>query len=307
MRKRQKEVLEKILSNPVQWDCSMKRYTSFSVGGTADALVRVQNNRELQELLCFLEQDMIGWRVVGKGTNILVRDEGFSGIIILLAGEFETIVEKESKRDTSVILEVGCGCGIGRLGRYCADKGFSGLEFTTGIPGSLGGAVLMNAGAWGKEMASVVKKISLLTRYRIEQLENEDLDFAYRCWPGFEKYKDKAVIVKTEIKLKKRDAGRIEDECRDLLEKRKKKQPIRFANAGSFFKNPPGDSAGRLIEASGLKGMSVGEAMVSEQHANFLVNRGGATARDILSLMAIVQEKVGKDSGVDLHPEIHII
>lgn len=307
MNKRQKEELVSILRGPIQWDGSMKKYTSFSAGGIAEAVVKVETLEELQQLLCFFIKEAMSWRVVGKGTNTLVRDQGFAGVIILLAGDFKAIRENDPTTKDAVLLQVGCGCGFGSLGRYCIENGISGMEFTTGIPGSLGGAVMMNAGAWGKDMASVLQKVSLLTCDGLEQLELDELNFVYRGWPGYERYKDRAVIVEAEVELKRGEPFSIKAECQRLLDKRRLKQPLHFAHAGSFFKNPPGDSAGRLIDASGLKGLTVGGAMVSEQHANFLVNTGQATAKDILGLMKMVQEKVVRDSGIDLVPEIHII
>jgi len=303
----QRETLSVILSQPVKLDCSMKSYTSFSVGGVAEAVVKVVNITELQRLLCFLQEEKIAWRAVGRGTNLLVRDEGYSGVIVLLAGDFRIIGEKLSTTDESVVLTVGCGCGLGRLGQYCIEQGLSGLEFTSGIPGSVGGAVLMNAGAWGRELSSVIKSVTVLTCDAMTKLLKNELDFTYRCWPGFSRFYERAVIIEAELELSEGDEITIKEECRTLLKRRKKSQPVQYANAGSFFKNPPGESAGRLIEASGFKGMTVGGAMISEQHANFLVNRGGATASDIFSLMKIVQKKVIKESGVRLEPEIHFI
>jgi len=303
----QKEKLSALLQQPVGWDCSMKRYTSFSIGGVAEAVTKAENIYELQQLLSFLAAEIIPWRVIGRGTNLLVRDEGFPGVIVLLGSGFQIIGDKVSTADSSVILPVGGGCGLGRLSRHCMDQGLAGLEFTSGIPGSVGGAVLMNAGAWGGELSEVVRSVTLVTAETTIKLSGDDLSFTYRCWPGFVDYQGRGVIVEAEFELSTGDSTTIKEECKTLLDKRKQKQPLEYANAGSFFKNPHGDSAGRLIEASGLKGKAIGGAMVSEQHANFIVNRGEATATDILSLMKIIQEKVMKDSGVKLDSEVHFI
>lgn len=302
-----KERLESLLENPVEWGRSLGKYTSFSIGGPADAVAIVETKKELRALLGFVAEEKLPWRVLGRGTNVLARDEGFAGVILLLGEEFKSVGEPQEKSAGTMVLQSGGGCGLGKLSYSCIEMGLSGLEFGCGIPGSLGGAVVMNAGAWGEDMASVVRSVTLVTAVGEMTLAGEELDFGYRHWRGFEQYQGKAVVTAVELGLVKKDPKEIRDRCSNFQERRKAAQPIPYANAGSFFKNPKNDSAGRLIEASGLKGTSIGGAMVSEQHANFLVNRGGATASDMLSLMKVVQDRVRNDKGIKLEPEVHFI
>jgi len=302
-----KEKLSEMFSGQVQWNCSLKEYTTFSIGGRAQALVKVKDRNELQGLLRFVDEEGLLWRVIGRGSNLLVNDNGFPGIIIVLQGDFLQIKKILAEHTENVAFRVGAGCSLGRLLKTCVDGGFTGLEFTVGIPGTVGGALVMNAGAGGEELGAVTGKVTLMTRNGIIELDKNELDFAYRSWRGFEKYRLKAVVFEAEFFLEKGDTLQIKALCQDLSERRKRTQPLEYPNAGSFFKNPEGDSAGRLIEASGCKGMNVGGAVVSEKHANFLVNCGDATASDVLKLMKQIQKKVRKNSGVQLLPEVHFL
>jgi len=302
----QQQRLTGLVTQPIKWHCSLHRYTSFAIGGPADAVVKVELVRELQPLLLFLTEENIPWRVLGRGTNLLVRDEGFPGVIVLLGGEFEAIGEEEGA-DGLALLRVGAGCGLAKLSRRCSELGLTGLEFGCGIPGTIGGAVIMNAGAWGRDMASLLQSVTLVTATKEIVLSRRELDFSYRCWNDFILYQGRAVVAAAVLALRRGDVETITATCKTLLERRRSSQPSEYASAGSFFKNPPHDSAGRLIEASGLKGLTVGGAMVSERHGNFLVNTGGATADDVLCLMKIIQEKIKVDFGIDLEPEVHLI
>ncbi|MFW2369143.1 MAG: UDP-N-acetylmuramate dehydrogenase, partial [Desulforhopalus sp.] len=266
-----------------------------------------EKKKELGPLLDFLAEEKLHWRVLGRGTNVLARDEGFAGVILLLGTEFQAVGEPLEYSSGAISLQGGGACSLGKLSHTCIDLGLSGLEFGCGIPGTLGGAVIMNAGAWGGDMASVVRKVTLVTKDGIKTVSGEELDFCYRRWRGFEKYQGKAIVTEVDLELVREAPAEIRSRCRTLQERRKSGQAIPYANAGSFFKNPLNDSAGRLIEACGLKGTSIGGAMVSEQHGNFLVNRGGATASDVLSLMKVVQDRVRNDNGIDLEPEVHFI
>jgi UDP-N-acetylmuramate dehydrogenase len=303
-----KERLESLLEQPVEWGRSLDHYTSLGIGGPADAVATVEKKNELGPVLRFLAEEKLRWRVLGRGTNVLARDEGFAGVILLLGTEYQTVGEPvEISESGAALLQGGGGCSLGRLSRSCIAQGLSGLEFCCGIPGTLGGAVVMNAGAWGGDMASVVRRVTLATADGEKTLAGGELDFCYRRWRGFEQYQGQAVVTEVEFALQRGDREEIKKRCRTLQERRKAAQPVPYANAGSFFKNPPNDSAGRLIEACGLKGTSIGGAMVSEQHGNFLVNRGKATASDMLSLMKVVQNRVKNDNGIELEPEVHFI
>ncbi len=307
MNSRQQEKLAGLISQPIEWQCRLDRYTSLSVGGPADAVVKVASRDELQALLNFLSEDQIPWQIIGRGTNLLVRDSGFAGVIILLDGEFVTISRESAIDADTTIIRAGAGCSLARISFNCIEWRLTGLEFAVGIPGSLGGAVIMNAGAWGGEMSAIVESVRIITADGEKRFARGELDFSYRCWNNFAAVRGKAIVTEAELKLKAGDPEIIRQYCSELQDRRKKSQRCKYPNAGSFFKNPVNDSAGRLIDASGLKGLTIGAAMVSEQHGNFLVNKGGATADDVLKLMKLVQEKVKIDSGVELEPEVHFI
>ncbi len=303
-----KEVLKKRLNDllglPVLWDCPLKNYTSFHIGGPAEALVQVQSLEELGKLLQIFQESEVSWRVIGRGTNLLIGDEGFPGVVLVLSGALEVLAIK--KKEDMILLDAGAGHSLTKLSAICGASGFSGLEFAMGIPGSVGGAVVMNAGAWGQSMADVLVSVSIMTAKGIKTFGEQDLKFTYRKWLNLPD-NDNGVVTSAKIRLVKGDSGDIRRVSCEYREKRKTSQPVGLANAGSIFRNPTGDSAGRLIEASGLKGKRVGGAEVSVKHANFIVNIGDATASDVFKLMAIIQEVVKKDSGIFLEPEVHIL
>ena len=299
--------LELICSGDVVFDCGLARYSSFAIGGPADALVVVKKHQDLGSLLQFLSVESVPWRVVGKGSNLLIDDDGFRGVVIILGGEFREIAVADHSEDSTISLHVGAGCSLTKLNHLCGRKGYNGLAFSYGIPGSVGGAVLMNAGAWGNELSSVLTEVGIVTALGYEILNAEQLDFSYRCWPYFKKYEGQAVIVDARFSLTSGDSEVVEHSMKDLLQKRKNIQPHNYPNGGSCFKNPAEKSAGQLIEECGLKGESVGGAMVSEKHANFIINYKKATARDVLSLMKRVQREVYERFNVNLEPELHLM
>lgn len=306
-----KRKLAALVDGPVLWDCPLREYTSFAIGGPAAALVMVETPVELQRLLVFLGEQKIAWRIIGKGTNLLVSDSGFDGVILILGKGFATI-ELVSESVDRMVVHAGAGVSLARLVGWCGDQGCAGLEFTAGIPGTVGGAVMMNAGAWGREMADVLASVTVVTPAgEILVLPRTELDFGYRIWHNSVQEKMGGglgpVVAGVALHLAAGDPERIRGLCRSYREKRRIRQPGKEPNAGSFFKNPQGAAAGRLIEASGLKGMKVGGAMVSPVHANFLVNCGGATAADVVALMKKVQTAVHRDSGILLEPEVHFL
>lgn len=304
-----KAELGELASNPVQWDCPLAPLTSFGIGGTAAAVIVVEKISELAALLSCCDRYSIKYRFIGRGTNILVADVGFDGVVLLFGKTLSAIRLLEETSTGNIRIEVGAGCSLARLLGWCAEKSYSGLEFASGIPGSLGGAVVMNAGAWAGEIADVLGSVKVFSVVNGEEkITRKELDFGYRKWRN---QKDgageKRLVVSAEIVLQKGTKDTIEATCRKYLAKRKEKQPKGLKNAGSFFKNPPGDSAGRLIEAAGLKGMRCGDAMVSPVHANFFVNMGSAKAQDIKALMRIVVNKVKEESGIELQAEVHFL
>lgn len=295
----------------VRWDCPMREYTSFAIGGPAAALVTVEDAAILRRLLSLLREHRIAWRMIGKGTNLLVDDAGFDGVI-LLAGKGLATIERLAECDGRVVVRAGAGVALARLVNWCGEQGLGGLEFAAGIPGTVGGAVIMNAGASGGEMAGILAGVTVMTAAgEMRLLPRGELDFGYRIWHNYSReiqnHQPGWVVIGAELNLAPGDPEQIRRSCRLSRERRSLKQPAKQPSAGSFFRNPPGDAAGRLIEASGLKGMTVGGAMVSPVHANFLVNCGGATAADVVALMRMVQEKVRKDSGHVLEPEVHFL
>jgi len=287
----------------VMRDRSLARLTTLRVGGPAEAVVTVDSAAELAHLLSWLRVNNIPCHVIGNGSNILVPDEGLSGVVVML-GQGLAAVEIVGTKDDQVLVQAGAGCRLTRLISFCAEHGVSGLEFMVGVPGTIGGAIVMNAGCWGREIGDVLHAVTMLTPTgELLSRPRAELDFSYRQLGGS---KD-MVIVSGVFALRKGDPKQIRAACREYCRKRKEKQPPLMASAGSFFKNPPGRAAGRLIEEAGLKGKQVGGAMVSPFHANFIVNTGTATAADILALMQLVQMAVHDRTGIMLEPEVHIL
>jgi len=309
IEKRVKTELQQLVSTEIKWDCSLAPFTSFGVGGPAGAVIVVEHLTELADLLECFSKNRLRYCFIGRGTNILVDDAGFDGVVLLFGKNCSKITLLEESETDKICIQVGAGCSLAKLLNWCSTKGFSGLEFASGIPGSVGGAVIMNAGAWGGEMTDVVSSVSTFSMANGEEkIARSRLDFGYRKWRNQRnKANEKRLVVSAEIVLQKGTKTTIESRCHEYLTKRKEKQPKGLKNAGSFFKNPPGDSAGRLIEAAGLKGTQYGDAMVSLVHANFFVNTGKAKADDIKQLMQIVVKKVREESGVELQTEVHFL
>jgi len=300
MDREQRDTLQAMVEKDVRFDCPMDQYTTFRAGGRAEALCAVSNLEALCRVLAYLHGEGIPWLVIGKGSNLLVRDEGFGGVVIALQGELATLQEDVEDPCT---LKVGAGQAIGDLLRYCSRKGLGGLEFLAGIPGTVGGALAMNAGAWGKEIGPLVQEIRIVTgRGRIRDLGASQLRFSYRDLD----LPRGSVIVRAGIRLRRESPARVAQKVADYLKERKARQPLEYPSGGSVFRNPPHDHAGRLLEAAGLKGESIGGAMISPKHANFIVNTGGATAGDILRLMGLARERVLEQTGIALEPEIRI-
>ncbi|MEE4241544.1 MAG: UDP-N-acetylmuramate dehydrogenase [Desulfopila sp.] len=298
-----KKELSGLFGSRLQWNTPLADYTSFRIGGPADALVEVDTAAELETLQRLIVRYNLVWRVIGRGTNLLVRDQGFAGVVILLKGEFKkyAFVEQEGH----VIAHAGAACGLSRLSLLCLEKGYSGLEFACGIPGTLGGAVMMNAGAWGRSMEDVVRHAEVMAFGIRKMYSRKELSFGYRQAAALTN--EQAIVTSLQLILEKKEQEQIKKTCQDYQQKRRAAQPLEHGSAGSIFKNPPGESAGRLIEASGLKGERVGDAEVSGKHANFIVNRGKASAEDVLQLIERIQLIVKRDSGVFLEPEVHVL
>lgn len=289
-------------SGETLWDCPLADYTTLRVGGPADALIQPRSKDELCRLVRGLTAAQVPWRVIGRGSNIVVADCGVEGAIIMLGRDFAGIRALTGPPVHQVVVEAGCS--LSKLVNWCAEHSLSGLEFAIGIPGSVGGAIIMNAGAWGSEMGQVLSAVELLDHSGVlEERRLSPDDFCYRGW----RQPHGKVVVSGVFALTPDDKAAIDERCLSYARQRLAKQPKGAASAGSFFKNPAGDAAGRLIEQAGLKGLRVGGAEVSMIHANFLINRGGAKAEDFRQLMALVQERVEETFGVHLHPEVEFV
>ncbi len=289
-----------LVKGQVLFDEPLSRHTSFRIGGPANCWVEVEDLEDLKRVLRFASDNCLPWKVLGRGTNILARDEGFPGIIINLRGDHFQRLEFQGEK-----VIVGAGTFLSRLVLKLAQRGLRGLEFAVGIPGTVGGAITMNAGAEGSFLAEVVGRIEILNgQGKVLTLKKEKIGFRYR---GSNLSPDE-IILKTELGLKRGDKGEIENLMNKFRERRKMTQPLSEPSAGSIFKNPPGGiSAGELIEEAHLKGTRVGEAQVSSRHANFIVNRGGAQAKDVLSLVKKIRKVIRERRGLELELEMEIV
>lgn len=301
-----REKIARICQGEVRWDCPMSGFSTFRVGGPADAVIFPKGLDALSRLVKGFYDKGIPWCVVGRGSNILVADTGIRGVVIVLGKEFSAIepVETPHAEKGALCVRAEAGSSLAGLLRWAKARELTGLEFVAGIPGSVGGAIVMNAGAWGKEIGDVLTDITVIEKDgTYAALKRETFPFTYRTWGGGQG----ALVAAGTFLLHHGRREEIEAACRQHAKHRKERQPIETANAGSFFKNPKGQAAGRLIEEAGLKGLSVGGAMVSPRHANFIVNAGDARAQDIFDLMHLVQEKVLKQFGVKLEPEVRLL
>ncbi|MBI3755445.1 MAG: UDP-N-acetylmuramate dehydrogenase [Deltaproteobacteria bacterium] len=281
------------------FDVPMKDYTSFRIGGNADVMAFPVNEDDLIEVMRFAAGKGFPVFVIGRGTNLLIRDNGIRGVVINVSEGFKETIWLEG--DAAV---AGSGVLLIELASLCKDRGLSGLEFAAGIPGTIGGAVFMNAGAYGKEMKDVVERVEAVDMNgQKHSFDNAAMKFSYRgcALPA------NMIITKAHLKFKKDNPDEIKKRMKDLKEKRRATQAINLPNAGSIFRNPPGISAGRLIEESGLKGIKFGGAQISEVHGNYIVNLGNATAMDVLALVAMARDKVFKAKGILLETEIKVV
>ena len=307
------ENIKKILSGRfegrVRFDEPMANHTSFRIGGPADAIVFPESVEDLMDLLGMLDKENVDWFVFGGGTNLLVKDGGIRGVVISPAPGLSdiSVLRNEGKK---VYVLAQSGVSLGRLCRFAADMGFSGVQFAAGIPGTVGGAVMMNAGTRAGEMSSIVASVDIaFGPGDIRFVKRKNMAFEYRSLvlPFQINVKKPGVIVSVVVSLCKDKPERIRKEMENFLTDRKKWQPGGFS-AGSFFKNPAcGPSAGELIDRAGLKGRGVGDAVVSENHANFIINRKNASAADVLALMEIIQNRVYEAFAVNLEPEVKTI
>lgn len=302
----QKAVLTGVVRGKIQWDAPLSAWTTYRIGGPADALVTLLDVEDLQEVLKFCRLEELRWKLLGRGSNILAADEGFGGIVIVLGEGFKYIGRDPERDQGSNWVKSGAGVGLANLSSWCADRGLSGFEFASGIPGTVGGGVVMNAGAWGRSMADVIRSIELVDQEKIEIISEKHLNFSYRTCRALAGRKN-AVVTGVTMSFKTEAPEQIKETIRTLKEKRKERQPYGQPNCGSVFRNPEEISAGKLIDEAGLKGRRIGDAAVSEKHANFIVNCGQASAHDVLALIDEIKEKVMQTSGVELIPEVQFL
>lgn len=278
---------------------SMAKHTSFRIGGPADLLAQPADEAELAALLQVASEHAVPVTLIGNGSNLLVRDKGIRGLVIKLGNLFSGV---EVCGNT---LTFGCGVSLAMASKKAASLSLSGLEFAVGIPGTIGGAVYMNAGAYDGEMAKVVTKVRVMDEQgKTSELAASELDFAYRHTAL---QNSGRIVTSVTVSLVPGDADAIAAKMADFSQRRISKQPLELPSAGSMFKRPPGYFAGTLIDQTGLKGYTVGGAQVSTKHAGFVVNIGGATASDVLQLISDVQSKVFAAHGVHLEPEVLVL
>ena len=274
----------------------MSRHTTFRVGGPAELFLEIRTASDIQKLLTFFQESGTKYFIVGNGSNLLVSDGGYDGAILHIGEGFDKIGVVGEK------VRAQAGALLGRAALTAQQNSLTGLEFAFGIPGSVGGAAVMNAGAYGGEMSQVVSMVTGFTSDGDEvKLFNKELDFGYR--KSILK-QEKIVVAEVEFCLSDGSPEEISMKMNDLTGRRRAKQPLEYPSAGSTFKRPEGHFAGKLIMDAGLKGLCVGGAQVSEKHCGFIINKGGATAADVRQLMKKVQDRVKEQSGVELEPEI---
>lgn len=288
------------LADRVRFDVPMARLTSLRVGGPADAVAAPADRRELASLLAICAEYRLPHQVIGGGFNTLALDGPLAGVVIQLS-RFRKLEERPGGR-----LRVEAGTSHSQVTRHCVRQGLAGLEFAAGIPGSLGGWIAMNAGIPDREMSDVVVEIEVMspTGQRIRHLPHAALEFRYRALRGLA---PGSVVISALLRVEPADPAAVQARVDALLARRAATQPLSVPSCGSVFKNPPGDFAGRLIEASGLKGHRIGGAQISPVHANFIANLGGATAADVLALIQEAQDRVKETQGALLEREVRIV
>ena len=283
---------------PILFDEPMKKHTTFRIGGNADMFVAPKLS-QIPQIMALAKEYEVPVTIVGNGSNLLVGDKGIRGLVVCFSKLAEELIVDGTH------MTIGAGTLLSKAASEAAKKGLSGLEFAAGIPGTLGGAMVMNAGAYGGEMKDVVVSTKVLTQEgEVLELDVKELDLSYRhsCIPekGY-------IVLSATVLLTPKEESEIRAEMDDYKNRRVEKQPLEFPSAGSTFKRPEGHFAGKLIQDAGLRGYTVGGAQVSEKHSGFVINIGNATAEDVLKLISDVQDKVEEQFQVTLEPEVKMI
>ena len=289
--------LAKILGCKAKYDESMANHTTFKIGGNAPLYIEVNKPSQLSQIVKLCKEENVEYFILGNGSNLLVSDKGVDYVVLCLKGDFKNI----SLLDNNT-LYCGAGASLASLCREAEKNGLSGLEFAWGIPGTVGGAAYMNAGAYGGEMKDVVYSVHHIDKEgNLGTIKSSDLNFSYR----HSIYKENGyIIIGITVKLKLDNKNEIRNKMDDFMDRRKSKQPLEYPSAGSVFKRPEGNYAGTLIEQCGLKGKTIGGAQVSEKHAGFIINIGGATCNDVQQLIEHIQSTVKDKTGYILEREI---
>ncbi len=290
------QLIQIIDKDRVLVDEPMRKHTTFRVGGNADYFVMPRTTQEVQQVVALCKNENLPYYILGNGSNLLVGDKGYRGVIIQIYKEMNTItVEGECIRAQA-------GALLSKVGSVALEAELTGFEFAAGIPGAVGGAVVMNAGAYGGEMKDILASATVLKEDgTILTLQNEELELGYRTSAITKK---NYIVLEAEYQLQRGNKVEIRAKMDELKKQRVTKQPLEYASAGSTFKRPEGYFAGKLIQDAGLRGFQVGGAQVSEKHCGFVINKGDATAADIVELMRQVSEKVYQEFGVTLEPEV---
>lgn len=287
---------EKILYNE-----PMKKHSTFKIGGPAECLIKIDNIDDLKQILKFAKENKISLTVIGNGSNLLVLDGGIKGITLMIKLENYKIIEK----DENIQIMVESGCKLGKLAQILLQNEIQGLEELSGIPGTIGGAVMMNAGAHGKEMKDIVENVTAMDYEGNKKIFlQEDLKFGYRT-SIFKK--ENYIITEVKMNLRKGDKETIKNKMAKYQNYRKEKQPIEYPSAGSTFKRGSDFLTAQLIDEAGLKGYSIGGAMVSNKHSGFIINKGNATAKDVLDLVEYLEKEINKKFGKKIELEIQVV
>lgn len=283
----------------------MQKHITFRVGGPAEWLVQVKTTGQLKEILHLCKEQKEPYYIIGNGSDLLVSDAGVRGVVIRLTGEFEEIAAKETVNEGICDVCAGAGVMLASLSMRAGKKGFTGLEFANGIPGTVGGAVLMNAGAYGGEIKDTIVAAEVMTKMgEIKHLDKEELQLSYRHSSMME---SGDIVLKAYFKLTVRPKLQIFAVMESYRKARQEKQPLEYPSAGSTFKRPEGYFAGKLIQDAGLQGYRIGGAMVSTKHAGFVINAGGATATEVYQLIQHIKKTVKEKFQVELEPEVRFL
>lgn len=277
----------------------MNIHTSFNIGGLADVFLKIKTLDELKQVISLCKSFEYPFFIIGKGSNVLIPDEGISGVVMKLGGEFRNVVRSENR------VTIGAGASMASVASYLANNELEGFEFAAGIPGLIGGAIYMNAGAYGGEIKDLVVSVDILIDGEVKTFTAESMHFSYR-YSIVQDMQD-AVILSADLYLKNGKKEEILNKIKDYSIRRKTKQPLEYPSAGSTFKRPETGFAASLIEEAGLKGYRIGGAEVSNKHSGFIINVDRATARDVKNLISHVQKTVEKKSGIRLIPEVKIL